>query len=134
MAFQTCQLVVMGAPLTWDIKPSVGNLPEPSAATKSQNSLSERLRTAPTSGEPLAPRAFWIWITYCCGGAGHRVVLLTVFMHGPGSASGLGVGFGIATSRMILSPSSLKIWFAELEIRLPIIEVNGNCNSNEYSV
>src|SRR5262249_34662196 len=45
--------------VTTGVKPWVGYLPEPSVALKSQNSLSERLRTAATKGEPLAPRAFW---------------------------------------------------------------------------
>src|SRR5215469_14896137 len=53
------------------LKPEAGGLPEPSIATKSQNSLSERLRRLTSREEPFAPRAFWIWIT-SCGGFGDR--------------------------------------------------------------
>ena len=39
-------------------KPVVGYCPEPSVATKSQNSLSTRFRCPSTTGDPIAPRAF----------------------------------------------------------------------------
>src|SRR5207244_11149645 len=71
-------------------------------ALKSQNSESARLRGATTSGEASAPRAFWIWTTSCVGGGGQREdgVVASVLRHGR------------LPSRMMLSPSSLKIWFA----------------------
>src|SRR6516164_8622363 len=87
-------------------KPLVGPLAEPPIALKSQNSLSASLRRLATSGEPLFPRAFCTATTKCPkSGGGVRL----------GGGHGL-LGFVVRQARllarMILSPSSAKIWFA----------------------
>ena len=96
------------AAVATDTNPPLGTGREPGRGTKSQNSLSARLRTAPTIGEPLAPCAFWAWITSTGGVPGGEGQALVAVLRQGVRKAGKPFVAGVP-SKMMLSPSRRKI-------------------------